>query len=199
MGRRQGQRPADPRSRPPASCRAADRRKGLRRCHQAAVHEACRRLRAALCGPAWRRAGCRRQAGRCQGRIQRSDRRPCKRPGWPTDEGHDRAEARRARRGLMSRFRTSLLMAVAVLGLSACSSWKFWEKSDDVEKPAELKPISATAKIDESWKVSVGKSRTAYLQPTVVDDAVFAASADGDVYRIEKGRTVWRTRTDLDL
>ncbi len=97
----------------------------------------------------------------------------------------------------LSRMRL-LLPLVAAISLSACSSWKFWSKGDD-DKPAELTPITASAQLDQSWKFSAGKGGSAYLQPVQVDEAVIVANEDGDVYRIEKGHSVWRAKTGADL
>jgi outer membrane protein assembly factor BamB len=67
------------------------------------------------------------------------------------------------------------------------------------EKPKELKPAELTdfsPKVEARilWRVDVGKSRGEPLQPAVLDNAVYAAAANGTLLRIapESGAVVWR-------
>jgi len=82
----------------------------------------------------------------------------------------------------------SPLAAVALL--SACSS---------TPGPADLVDFTSSAKLQEAWSVSVGGADGYVFQPVVVGDGVYAASADGDVVRIEGGKKKWRTDTHADL
>ena len=79
-----------------------------------------------------------------------------------------------------------LLAATALL--SGCSIFS----SDSKVKPAELTPIRATADVTVLWHASVGKAGEYVFTPAVVDESVFAASADGTVARFDHGREVWR-------
>ncbi|WP_341675458.1 outer membrane protein assembly factor BamB [Niveibacterium sp. SC-1] len=96
--------------------------------------------------------------------------------------------------------RRSLLLALAAVGLlSGCSSLMFWRKSEPLEQPAPLKPFTASTQITRQWYLSGGDIEKTLLQPAVSGEAVFAASAKGDVSRIEKGKKVWTTRIDEGL
>lgn len=89
-------------------------------------------------------------------------------------------------------------LATLLAGCSSLSALKFWE-SDNREKPAELKPIAASARVDAVWRARVGEADGRFMQPAVAGEAVYAAAAGGDVQRIEKGRVLWRARADQKL
>lgn len=59
-------------------------------------------------------------------------------------------------------------------------------------RPAALPKFEPSLEVKAAWKADVGRVSSSVLTPAVVGDAVFAASQDGTLVRIEKGRTVWR-------
>jgi outer membrane protein assembly factor BamB len=79
--------------------------------------------------------------------------------------------------------------------LSACSS------STPPAKPAPLPAIKSPVPIQVAWRVRVGDSRRSFLQPAVVENAIYAASAEGDLLRIDpvSGKEVWRVRAPTPL
>jgi len=101
--------------------------------------------------------------------------------------------------------RRIFLLATAVL-LGACSSVPSWMPSwlGGAPKPAfepsplvDFKPVLNPR---VAWRVGIGSSRGAFLQPAVLENAIYAANAGGAVVRISpEGAIVWRTETDVEL
>jgi outer membrane protein assembly factor BamB len=88
---------------------------------------------------------------------------------------------------------TPARVAVAVAGallLGACSSLNPF--ASDKNKLPALKPLNDGVRVSEMWKARVGASGPYVLQPAVNGNAVFAAAADGDVARLEAGRSTWK-------
>lgn len=73
--------------------------------------------------------------------------------------------------------------------LAACASSK-----DPSLKPAELTDIKPAVELRLRWSVSIGAARGAPLQPAAVENAIYAAAADGTLVRIapDTGRVLWR-------
>lgn len=90
----------------------------------------------------------------------------------------------------------STAVAACALLLVGCAT----EKSAAV-KPADLVDFKAQARVRTVWQVSVGAARSEPLQPAVLDNAIFAAGADGTLVRIDPatGAVQWRidTRTRI--
>ncbi len=87
---------------------------------------------------------------------------------------------------------TARQLAVSVLGalaVSACGSLNPF--AADAKIPA-LKPIASAVATTEEWHARVGDAGRYVLQPALSGGVVFAAG-DGDVERLENGRTVWKT------
>ncbi len=82
-----------------------------------------------------------------------------------------------------------MVVGVASVGLGGCAS----EKSAAL-KPAELTEFKAAAQVHTVWRVSLGDAAGEPLQPAVLDNAVYAAAADGALVRLapDTGKTVWR-------
>lgn len=98
-------------------------------------------------------------------------------------------------RALRSAACVAALLAAAALS-AGCSSSK-----SAAAKPAELTEIKVTLPAQVVWRVSVGSAKGAFFQPAVLDNAVYAASAGGTVWRVnpETGATVWRIDADTTL
>lgn len=97
---------------------------------------------------------------------------------------------------------TGLLLSLALLGLSGCSTVSNtldtlnpFAKSAPKSKPKELKPIQPSAEIKSLWHASIGTSGAYALTPAVVDGSVYAAGRDGTLARFDNGRQVWRIST----
>jgi outer membrane protein assembly factor BamB len=91
-------------------------------------------------------------------------------------------------------------LAVIVLGslaLGACSSLNPFSSSDSKITP--LKPLSNPLKTTEVWRSRVGDAGLFVFQPAPSGGAVFAAGRDGNVQRLEAGRTVWKTSVESTL
>jgi len=75
--------------------------------------------------------------------------------------------------------------------LVACSS------TDVARKPAELEAINASLPVHVAWRVNVGQARGAPLAPAVVENAIYAAAADGIVMRVapDSGKIIWRVES----
>jgi outer membrane protein assembly factor BamB len=87
--------------------------------------------------------------------------------------------------------------ACSVALLVACSTTR-----DSAElRPAELTEIRPALVTRVAWQVAVGSGGGGFLQPAVVENAVFAAAAGGGLVRVapETGRIVWRTDTGARL
>jgi outer membrane protein assembly factor BamB len=84
-------------------------------------------------------------------------------------------------------------MAAALL--AACSS------SSKSERPADLKPIKSPLSIRVAWDVRVGDGRHTFLEPAVVENAIYAAAAEGDLVRIDPadGRQAWHAKAPSRL
>ena len=91
--------------------------------------------------------------------------------------------------------RHGVLAGLAAL-LLACSS-----RDPALTKPADLVEIKSPLPVKTVWKVDVGSSRSFVLQPAVLDNAIYAASASGVVsrYAPDSGKRVWETDLSTDV
>jgi outer membrane protein assembly factor BamB len=84
-------------------------------------------------------------------------------------------------------------LAVLAGGCSWLPTWLGGTPSRSVEPAAltEFKPALGTRVV---WRTNVGSGRNLFLRPAVLENAVFAAAADGTVMRLapDSGQVVWR-------
>ena len=61
--------------------------------------------------------------------------------------------------------------------------------------PAPLPQFQSSLDVSSAWRVSIGSVSGTFLQPAAVDNAIYAAAANGAVLRIDpaSGNVVWRT------
>ena len=98
---------------------------------------------------------------------------------------------------LSFRGRVAVLAIAAFAGLAAGCSWMPRWLGGTPSRAVEPSPLpdfkpSLTPRI--AWRASVGAGRNVFLEPAVLENAVFAASADGAVVRLNpaNGEVVWR-------
>lgn len=103
----------------------------------------------------------------------------------------------------MSR-RLLVLLAAAGLVLSGCASIS--ESLDSINpftssapKMAPLGAITTTAEVKTQWSASAGKSGDYVFAPAVVGNAVYVAGRDGNISKIEDGKTVWSIKAGQNL
>lgn len=81
------------------------------------------------------------------------------------------------------------LAAVALL--SGCS---LFSSKKEVNPPAPLVEFKPTLRTSTVWTASVGKAGNFQFSPVFANDSIFAASADGNVVRLNAatGQSIWR-------
>jgi outer membrane protein assembly factor BamB len=92
---------------------------------------------------------------------------------------------------------TSACVVASLLLISACSS----TPEDESLLPAELIDFAAIAKVKKQWSTRVGDGQGGKynrLQPVIVEDVIYAASAEGEIVALNKddGKRIWKI--DLD-
>jgi len=92
----------------------------------------------------------------------------------------------------MSMKRITVIFLLALL--TGCSTIAGWFSEDKSEKPAKLVDFKQTATFKERWHEDVGDMGDSTLTPALTQDAVYAANADGRLYKLqrENGRQIWR-------
>ncbi len=67
--------------------------------------------------------------------------------------------------------------------------------------PAPLPEIQPSLGVGSAWRLSIGSVRDTFLQPAVVENALYAAAANGAVLRIDpaSGNQVWRTDVETKI
>jgi outer membrane protein assembly factor BamB len=101
----------------------------------------------------------------------------------------------------MSAFRRPLVAAAcvaAVLALGACS---LFSKDDGRYDPVPLSDYKPGMSVRQVWSVSAGSGSGLGFLPTVVGDAVYAATPNGTVgkYDLPSGRSLWRADAHTTL
>ena len=84
-----------------------------------------------------------------------------------------------------------LLLLVSLTGCSTVSGW-FGSKTG--KEPARLSEFKQSARLEVRWHHDVGDAGNNPLQPAVMRDAVYAANAKGELFRLERatGKQVWQ-------
>jgi len=85
----------------------------------------------------------------------------------------------------------AILLLVALTG---CSTITGWFSKDKTEEPAKLVDFKQSATFKVRWHEDVGDMGDSTLKPALTEDAVYAADADGRIYKLqrENGRQIWR-------
>ena len=99
--------------------------------------------------------------------------------------------------GCAARRRRALLAgAVTAALLAGCGL--FGEKKTP---PSPLPEVQSGLSVTTAWRVSVGSGRDTFLRPAVVENAIYAAAANGAVLRVEpaSGNVVWRTEVQASI
>ncbi len=91
----------------------------------------------------------------------------------------------------------ALLALILVAGLAGCSTVSGWIGSSGVaadRKPAELGEFKAAVALTRMWDVNVGAGKPYAFSPATDGQAIYAASAEGRLVKLElvSGREVWR-------
>jgi outer membrane protein assembly factor BamB len=110
----------------------------------------------------------------------------------------------------MIRARLHLLALAAAVAVGGCAyineylpvppsfslRW-LWGSS---KKPGPLPDLSPSATASVNWQASIGKAVPGFA-PAILPDAIYAASTDGSIVRLDpaNGRTVWRTSAGKTL
>ena len=88
--------------------------------------------------------------------------------------------------------RTAALLLILLL--AGCSSLFDSVAGGKPKGPAKLTEFKERAKLEVRWHRDMGDTGNNALQPAVMRDAVYAANARGEVFRLERmtGKEVWR-------
>jgi outer membrane protein assembly factor BamB len=91
--------------------------------------------------------------------------------------------------GLALRLSRLVIATLAGASVSGCA----WFASDDRNDPVPLTAIVSTTGASVAWRASVGSGSGYGFAPAIIGDAVYAASANGNVARLDlaTGATVW--------
>jgi outer membrane protein assembly factor BamB len=89
-----------------------------------------------------------------------------------------------------------IVAAAAAALLAGCGL--FGEKK---APPSPLPEFQSSLNVGTAWRLSIGSLRDTFLQPAVVENALYAAAANGTVLRIDpaSGSQVWRTDVDTRI
>jgi outer membrane protein assembly factor BamB len=96
----------------------------------------------------------------------------------------------------------ALLVLFALGGCSATKSTvKEWFGKDDGTEPANLVEFDETARFEVRWDVDLGDSGASVLQPALTGDAVYGASGEGELTRVDRatGKVVWRVESGITV
>jgi outer membrane protein assembly factor BamB len=90
---------------------------------------------------------------------------------------------------------------IAAAALAAAAIAAGCSSSSTTERPAELTAIKTPLPVRVAWRVRVGDGRHSFLQPAVVQNAIYAGSAAGELIRIDpaNGKTVWQVKVPARL
>lgn len=97
----------------------------------------------------------------------------------------------------MSRIAALLLLA----SLAGCSTISEWFSSDKHKEPAELVDFKPSAAFKVRWHEGIGDMGNSVLRPALSADSIYAANADGELYRLQRdnGHQVWRVDTGFTI
>jgi len=104
--------------------------------------------------------------------------------------------------GRMLRLSTAaLFVTAAATGCSNLGGMFGGIFGDNKAPPAPLPPLEGGANVATAWRLSLGSGKGTFLQPAVTENAIYAASANGAVTRVDPatGAVVWRTEVQTRL
>lgn len=89
----------------------------------------------------------------------------------------------------------SVVALACVLLTAACSSMPTGRE------PAELHSFKESAVFEKRWNRDVGDVDNAGLQPAVTSNAVYAANAEGELYRLDpvNGSKIWKVKSGFKI
>jgi outer membrane protein assembly factor BamB len=93
-------------------------------------------------------------------------------------------------------------MLMLVAGCSTIESWNpFASKDKSKNLPSELVEFKSTMVVKTVWETSIGDGERYLFSPALIDDAVYAASANGNITRLDAatGKVAWRIDAGLPL
>lgn len=92
-----------------------------------------------------------------------------------------------------------LLLLVVLLALGGCSTVKGWFGKTEGVEPAKLAEFAETAKFKVRWHIDLGDSGASLLQPALTANAIYGASGNGVLTRVERatGKQVWRVESGI--
>lgn len=94
------------------------------------------------------------------------------------------------------------LLLAALFSLGGCSTITEWVGSPEgVIEPAKLEDFAATARFDVRWHADIGDAESSLLQPALTDDAIYGASGDGRLTRLDRasGKQLWRIESGIKV
>ncbi len=99
----------------------------------------------------------------------------------------------------MTSGRVALLLLALLTGCSTVSDW--FGSSKTGKEPAKLAEFSESARIEVRWHHDIGDTGNNALQPAVMRDAVYAANARGEVFRLDRatGRRIWQADSGFNI
>lgn len=99
-------------------------------------------------------------------------------------------------------FRHTLLLALFALGgCSAVDTVQGWIGKPGAIEPAKLTDFAESAKFEVRWHADLGESGANVLQPALTADAIYGASGEGTLTRIDRatGKQVWRVESEITV
>src|SRR5690554_3956458 len=98
-------------------------------------------------------------------------------------------------------FRRSVRGAVLAMSVAALAGCSMFSSPNPRYDPAPLTEYAAGISANVAWSVSVGSGGGYGFAPALVGDAVYAATPNGRVSKLDvaSGRAQWQSSTDLKL
>lgn len=92
------------------------------------------------------------------------------------------------------RHRPLLKLTATACMLSVLAGCSLFSSKKEINPPAPLVEFKQTARVSKLWSVSVGKSQSTFFTPALAGDAVYAASENGRLMRVnaQTGKVDWQ-------
>lgn len=90
-------------------------------------------------------------------------------------------------------------LCMLMVGCSQLNPFNWF--SSNSPKMTELKEVTATLNVRQTWSIQIGSAKGYLFQPAIIENQVYTAAADGTIARIElsTGHTIWRSDAKTKL